>query len=123
MTETNTETAKMLGLARDIAGVLDEKKGEDVLIMDLTRIADFTDYFVICTGASIRTVNSLKQEIQTNIKHSYKRTAMNIEGDAASGWILMDYGDVIVHIFTKPMREFYRLEESWFEAKVILHLR
>ena len=123
MTETKTDTAKMLGLARDIAGVLDEKKGEDVLIMDLTRVADFTDYFVICTGGSIRTINSLKQEIQTNVKQSYERTAMNVEGDAASGWILMDYGDVIVHIFTKPMREFYQLEEFWSEAKIILHLR
>lgn len=123
MTDTEAQTVDMLDFARDIAEILDEKKGEDILVMDLKGLADFTDYFVICTGASIRTVDSMKQEVQTRIKQSYSRIASGIEGDAASGWILMDYGDVILHIFTEPVRSFYQLEDLWSEGRVVLHLR
>ena len=102
---------------------MDETKGEDIVILYLGEVCSFTDYFVICTGASERTLNALADAVKTKIKQRHRIQAMKIEGDAQSGWILIDYGDVILHIFSKELREYYRLEELWREGRIIVHLQ
>jgi len=93
------------------------------VILYLGKVCSFTDYFVICTGASERTLNALVDAVKTKVKKSQEIRAMKIEGDAQSGWMILDYGDVILHVFTRSMREYYRLEELWSEGQILVHLQ
>ncbi|MBN2044170.1 MAG: ribosome silencing factor [Anaerolineales bacterium] len=101
---------------------LEEKKGEDILLMDLQGVAPFTDYFVICTGTSNRMLNALVKAAVDEVreKHSLKT---RVEGTEMDGWILADFGDVILHLFSPLQRTYYNLEKLWSEGKIILHLQ
>lgn len=101
---------------------LDEKKGEDILLLDISEVCSFTDLFVICTGASDRTLKALSGEVQRSVKSLYKRRPLQIEGDSSSGWILVDYGEVILHLFSEALRKYYGLEELWNAGKVLLRI-
>lgn len=96
--------------------------GEDIVLLDIKDIASFTDYFVIANGTSDRMLDSLGNAVLREIKTTYKKNAQN-EGLARSGWIVIDYGDVIVHLMAPEMRDFYRLEELWRDGKTILRLQ
>ncbi|HAF07358.1 TPA: ribosome silencing factor, partial [candidate division WOR-3] len=80
-----------------------EKKGLNTVVIDLTEISPFTDYFIITTGISSVQTNAIKENIYRKLKKTYKN--VNIEGENAGVWILMDYGDVVVHIFQQEERE------------------
>jgi ribosome-associated protein len=101
--------------------VLDDRKGEDIHLLDIHENSTLADYFVICSGTSSRMVKGLMSEIENEVK---KKFGLNgrIEGESNSGWMLADYGSVIVHIFSPNKREHYSLEELWSEAKTILRL-
>lgn len=114
---------KALELARDIVNVLDEKKGEDILLLDLIGVCSFADYFILTTAPSKRTIRALRDDVQLGLKQSRQLLAMSVEGEPESGWVLMDYGDVIVHIFSQEMRDFYRLEDLWGEGRILLHVQ
>ena len=89
--------------------------------MDIKEIASFTDYFVIVSGSSRRMLQSLSSGLLRDVKtHFHKNTQP--EGEAESGWIVMDYGDVVVHLFSPQQRDYYRLEDLWSEGNVILRL-
>ncbi len=109
--------------ARKILETLEEKKGEDILLLDLIGICSFTDYFVICTGASVRTLGALAEEVGTRMKDEFDGLVAGTEGEPESGWILLDYGDVVLHLFTAPVRDFYALEELWEEGKVLVRVK
>lgn len=115
-------SSEALRLARSIVDTLEEKKGEDILLLDLDGICDFTDYFVICSGTSERGLRSLANEVSRRLKETHKKKEGAIEGDAGSGWVLLDYGDVVVHLFSPGTRAYYRLEELWQDGKVLLHV-
>ncbi len=89
--------------------------------MDIKEIASFTDYFVIASGSSSRTLQSLANGLVRAVKTNFKKTTQP-EGQADSGWIVLDYGDVVVHLFLPELRNFYRLEDLWAEGQVILRL-
>jgi ribosome-associated protein len=110
-----------ISLAREIANFLEDKKGEDILILDIKEIASFTDYFVIVSGSSSRMLQSLSSGLAREIKTHFHKTSQP-EGEADSGWIVLDYGDVVVHLFSPQQREYYRLEDLWSEGTVILRL-
>lgn len=114
-----------LGLrkARTIVEILEEKKGDDILLLDLEGECSFTDYFVICNGASERTLRALSEEVQKRMKSEHSGTLNPAEGDAESGWILLDYGDVVLHLFSEPVRHYYALEDLWQNGKVIVRLK
>ncbi len=112
-----------LELAHSIVNILEEKKGEDILLLDLVDVSSFTDYFVICSGASERTLRSLAEEVQRRIARQYQTKRKAVEGAASSGWMLLDFGDVVLHIFSPPIRRYYRLEELWRDGQVILHMQ
>jgi len=104
--------------ALEIARILDNKKAEDVKILDIRNLSSFTDFFVIATGTSTRHTVALADEVeekmfQKNVILKHK------EGYTNGRWILLDYSDVIVHIFTKEDRDFYDLERIWKGANYI----
>jgi len=98
------------------------KKGEDIILIDIRDVADFTDYFVICCGSSIRMLNALADYVAESVKKKHKLSS-KIEGNPTDGWIVIDFGDVVVHLFTPDQRDYYKLEELWVEGKVLLHLQ
>jgi ribosome-associated protein len=101
---------------------LEEKKGEDIVLLDIREIAIFADFFIICSGSSDRMLNALAEAAmeQTRQVHDLRG---RVEGDPRNGWLLADFGDVILHLFSPERRDFYRLEELWSQGKVLLHLQ
>jgi ribosome-associated protein len=93
-----------------------EKKGIDIRGLDLREIATFTEYFLIVTGANQRQVQAIADEINEKLKKDLSVKPVRIEGYAAGEWVLLDYGDFIVHIFDKDARDFYDLERLWLDA-------
>jgi ribosome-associated protein len=92
-----------------------EKKACDLVIMEVREVTSIADYFVICSGRSDRQVQSIAQGIEENLAHSGV-SALSVEGAQRGHWVLMDYSDVIVHIFYEPVREFYDLDGLWGHA-------
>lgn len=90
--------------------------------MDIHDISSFADYFIICSGTSDRMLDSLADAAveQTRKKHDLRA---RVEGSPQNGWLLADFGDVILHLFSPERREYYRLEELWSHGKVLLHLQ
>ena len=97
------------------AKIADEKKAQDIVVLDISKLTFIAEYFVICTGINERQLQTIADEIKAKLK---KRSIQNIgiEGYNEAKWILMDYGDVIVHLFSKEMRSFYDLELLWGDA-------
>ena len=120
-TESAREEARELAYA--VSDVLDEAKGENIVILYIGEICSFTDYFVICTGGSERTLGALAEAVRTKIKRRHQSITAKMEGDAQSGWILLDYGDVILHLFSRDLREYYRLEELWRDGQILVHIQ
>lgn len=102
--------------------VLEDKKGENILLIDLRELTTMTDYFVICSGGSDRTIRALADSVRDEVKSGY-RTRGRMEGQPEDGWVLVDFGDVILHVFSPDQRDYYRLEDLWHEGKVLLHLQ
>jgi|DewCreStandDraft_5_1066085.scaffolds.fasta_scaffold00562_17 ribosome-associated protein len=96
-----------------------EKKALGTVLLDLREIADFTDFFIITSGSNQRQVQAISDEIEEKMKRQFGEIPLNIEGYNSAEWILMDYGDFIVHIFGEKEREFYDLERLWRDAKII----
>jgi ribosome-associated protein len=111
-----------LELARTIADVLEEKKGENIVLIDIHELADFADFFLICSGTSDRMLKALSDDVREQIREKYHLRG-RMEGKPQDGWILLDYGDVILHLFSPDRRNYYRLEELWGEGKVLLRLQ
>lgn len=96
-----------------------EKKAFDITAVDLREIASFTEFFVIVSGANQRQVQAISDEIGEQLKKQLNARIIRIEGYQTGEWILLDYGDFIVHIFEQKAREFYDLERLWRDAKKV----
>jgi ribosome-associated protein len=105
-------------LLAEIARYAADKKAIDLVELDLRGVLGYTDYFVICSGNTGRQAKAIHDGILEGLKHEHEMLPRRVEGSADGGWILMDYLDVVVHIFTPQTREFYRLEQLWGEAPV-----
>ena len=105
-------------LANNIAELIFNKKGYDVRILNLKEVASFADYFVICSADSDTQVKAIADEIDKTLKDGGLKS-WHKEGYRALNWVLLDYIDVVVHIFKREMREFYNLEKLWGDAPVI----
>ena len=113
-----------LALANYIIEIIVDRQGEDILLLDIKEIAAFADYFIICSGTSRRQLDALQGAIREGLKQADERIlAKNIEGEPDSGWVLMDYNSVIVHLFDPEMRDYYRLEELWGNARVVARIQ
>lgn len=95
----------------------DEKKAFNIVVLDLREVASFTEFFIIASGGNPRQVQAVSDEISEQLKKQLKSRAVRIEGYRSAEWILLDYGDFIVHIFEKDARDFYDLERLWRDAK------
>lgn len=91
-------------------------------MLDVRIIASFTDFFIICTGGSDRTVQALADMVQQKARELDNRRG-RVEGQPRDGWVLVDFGDFIVHVFSPDQRDFYRLEELWREGKTLLRVQ
>jgi len=92
-----------------------DKKASDLVVLDLRKVASFTEYFLICTGASTRQVQAISDAIEETLRKNGKRP-LHIEGYSSGEWILLDYGDFIAHVFGAASRRFYDLERLWRDA-------
>lgn len=101
------------------ARAIDEKKGTDIVIQDVSDLLNITDYFVICTAANNRRVDAIAEEVEEQLTKQCGIKPVSIEGLDDSKWVLMDYGPIVVHIFQPEQRDFYRLEQLWAEAPTV----
>jgi ribosome-associated protein len=111
-----------LEVARNMVNVLEDKKGENILLLDIQGLASFADFFIICNGTSDRMLDSLAKAVTENAHQQYELVT-KVEGRPEDGWLLVDLGDVVVHLFSPEQREYYRLEQLWDKAKVLLRLQ
>jgi ribosome-associated protein len=103
-------------IATVIADYAADRKAIDVVQLDMRGISAFTDYFVICTGGSDRQTKAIHDTVHQRMKSEHGLLPERVEGLGEARWILMDYLDVVVHVFTPETREYYRLEQLWGEA-------
>lgn len=103
-------------LARLCANAALDKKANNVVILELSKLTNFTDYFVICSAPSERQVQAIVRNVESTLREKDIRP-FSIEGLDTSSWVLMDFGDVIFHCFTDSAREYYDLEGFWIDAK------
>ena len=114
---TNTQTAAPTWLVAVRAA--EAKQAADLVVLDLTGITAFADFFVICTGANQKQVQAISDEVGLKLKHEAGELPTNIEGYSQAEWVLADYGDMLVHIFSPKAREYYGLERLWRGARHI----
>jgi ribosome-associated protein len=100
-----------------------DKKGSDILLLDIRDQAVFADYFLICNGENERQLKTLADNLTQDAKQDAQIQALGIEGEATSGWVLLDFGDLVVHLFSPKVRDYYRLEEIWDQARVVMHIQ
>lgn len=103
-------------MAAAIAEYASDKKAIEIVELDLRGILGYADYFVICTGNTDRQVKAIHDGIHIGMKQDHDLLPRRVEGLPQAHWVLMDYLDVVVHVFTPETREFYRLEQLWGEA-------
>ena len=109
-------------IARSIIDVLEDKKGEDILLLDIHEVAVIADYFVICSGTSDRMLKALADAVVEKVHKEYQ-LRVRIEGTARDGWQLVDLGDIVVHLMSPDRRNYYRLEELWSNGKTLIRLQ
>jgi ribosome-associated protein len=103
-------------VAAAVAQLAGDRKALEIVQLDLREMIGYTDYFLICTGRSERQTKAIHDAIYEGMKSEYGRLPERVEGVSGARWILMDYLDVVVHVFTAETREYYRLEQLWGEA-------
>lgn len=106
-------------VARVAAQAADDKSATDIAVIDLTTVSDVCDYFVLATGSNSRLVDAVIDEVEEKVAKACGEHPFSIEGREQRDWILMDYGSVVVHVFTPEAREFYNLDELWHDAPVV----
>ena len=113
---TITAHAEATTAAEAAATAIADKKGEDILLLDVSELVVVTDVFVIATGTSTRHVKTLVEEVEHQLKTGMERRVLRREGEDFGKWVLLDYGDVIVHVFDRETRDYYELERLWADA-------
>ena len=107
------DSRKLALLCRELA---DNKKAEDIVILDVRKISTITDYFVICTGTSEPHLRAIVGEIQEQLEEDQQISPRGTDGTINTSWVVLDYFDVIVHVMRKDVRELYKLEDLWGDA-------
>jgi len=111
-----------IDIARKAVEAAGNKQASDIILLDTSEVCSFTDYFMICSGESSRQLYAIIDEIG----HAMKKEGVlphHFEGTADSGWLLLDFGDVTVHVFSAQERDRYRLEELWSNARTVLRIQ
>jgi ribosome-associated protein len=99
--------------ARRIAGIAQDKLADEVVILDMRPVCIYTDFFVVCSGRNARQVKAIWDEVYARLKHDERLLPRAVDGERESTWIVGDFLDVVLHVFTPETRAFYRLEDLW----------
>ena len=110
------DTTISQAIATAAAEAARDKQAADVVVLDVAALLTITDYFVICSVSSAPQLKAVIEGVEARIRTELDRRPVRREGAADGGWLLLDYIDVVVHIFFEPVREFYRLEHNWTDA-------
>lgn len=110
-------------LARRIVEIASDKQASDIVLLDIRPIATVADYFVVLSTASERQLTAVVRDIEQSLRNDDGVRPLRIEGRATSGWVLMDFGDVVVHVFSAEQRGFYQLEELWSAAIPLVRMQ
>ena len=122
-TKEAKEIVETLTLARHAVDAAADKKAEHILLLDLRGLSLVADYFVICSAATDRQLRAIADNIDDVLRVEHGIRPHHIEGADTGGWVLMDYGDLIIHAFTPSQRMHYNLEELWAQAPVLLRMQ
>jgi ribosome-associated protein len=115
----NLEPIEEARLAVEAAG---DKQASDIVLLDTREICGFADYFVICSAESSKQIQAVSEEIEAKLKKTGAKL-LHSEGSMSSGWVLLDYGSLVIHIFSPEQRVFYRLETLWNSANMVLRIQ
>ena len=117
------KTVDSVELAHLVVDTIAERLGVNTVMLDIRPVSLLGDFFVISSGDSDRQIRAIVEEIRLRVKKQFQTPPLRIEGTAHSGWMLMDYGSVIVHIFSPAMRDYYQLEALWSDAPVVVKVQ
>lgn len=122
-TQTRRWHLDSLELANLLIDSIMEKKGSEITLLDLREQTVFADYFLICCGDNERQLRAIAENVAYTAKENGRMMINAIEGNAETGWLLVDFGDLIIHIFAPEQREYYDLEGLWHEAHIVLSVQ
>ncbi len=112
-----------IDVARLIVDVIADKKGEEIVLMEIREQTTIADYFIICTATNERQLKAIVESIREKVKEEFAISARSVEGQPETGWVLVDFIDIIVHAFQDDIRRRYNLEELWRESPVLLKMQ
>jgi len=109
-------------LARRVVDLVEEKQASDIVLLDIHELTSLADYFVIATVDNPRQASAIEDDLLVKLKLEQNIRPLHLDGldNSGAGWAVLDYGDVIIHLFTDEMREYYDLEELWSQANVVV---
>jgi ribosome-associated protein len=110
---------RSLRLAELAARIADDNRAKDIKILDLRGLTSVFDFFVLATGGSVRQLHAIADEIEAAARETLNDRKLGLEGYSQGGWVLIDFGDVVVHLFDAAAREYYALEDLWGQAPVV----
>jgi len=116
------EALDSLELARHIVELIADQKGEDVLLLDIRGVSILADYFVIGSTTSERQAKAIIEDIIQQTKQMFDVRPLHVEGEPVTGWVLMDYGGVVVHLFAPEVRVYYDLEGLWRDSRIVVRM-
>ena len=124
-TDPAAELPAPLAVAKEVVTLASDKGAADVLLMDIRKQSIIADYFVICSGDNVRQIRAISRGIQDGLEEEWQINPLNKAGQEQeeAGWVVLDYGGVVVHIFSPQMRDYYRLERLWSEAATLLRMQ
>ncbi len=117
MVKNNITDAELVKISKECLNIIDDKKGEDFLALDLREVNNFLDFFIVATANSDTHCIALAKEVRDYLQS--KGLSQRAKSDYNSEWIVVDFSEIVVHIFTAESREFYQLEKLWADAKII----
>jgi ribosome-associated protein len=121
MTQRSAEES--IAIARAAVAAAADKKAENIVLLDLRGLSSVADYFVVCSGNSERQLRAIADGLAEGLQKAMNMPPRHVEGLSGGGWVLVDYGDVIVHIFSPSLRGYYNLEALWAKAPVLLRMQ
>ncbi|HLB12836.1 MAG TPA: ribosome silencing factor [Dehalococcoidia bacterium] len=122
MREVQEEIPEPIEIAHRAVQAASDKLATDILMLDLRERCSFADYFVICSGSSERQIKAIQEEVDKALTQDGV-ALLRREGSTESGWVLLDFGEVIVHVFSPELRDYYRIERIWAEATPVVRVQ
>lgn len=108
---------RSLQVAAAAAQIAQDNRGQDIVLLDLRELTAVFDYFLVVTGTSHRQLHAIAEDIDQTLKEKFGEKRLGMEGYVAGSWILLDYGDIVVHLFDQQARDYYALDQLWSDAR------